>query len=162
VKTKISPLSDKFKKLDPELARFIESMGMYFESYGIPRIGGRILGLLLVAHEPLSAERIASILQVSRARISTNFRVLPTSGLAEKVTLPGDRTTYFIFPESGPEKTLTVEVQGITTMKRIVQQGLNALSPEDSARGRMREIVNWADFLIKLYQKALMDWQARS
>jgi DNA-binding transcriptional regulator GbsR (MarR family) len=162
VKNKTSPLSNKFKNLDPELTRFIESMGMYFESYGIPRIGGRILGLLLVAHEPLSAERIASILQVSRASISTNFRVLLTSGLAEKVTFPGDRTTYFVFPESGLEKTLTVEVQGITAMKRIVQQGLNALPSEDSARGRMQEMVDWADFLIELYQKALTDWQARS
>ena len=153
---------DKFKKLDPELVRFMESMGMYFESYGIPRIGGRILGLLLIAHEQLSADRIASILKVSRASISTNFRVLLTSGLAEKVTFPGDRTTYFVFPESGLEKTLLVEIQGINALKRLVQQGLNALPSDDSARDRMQEMVDWADFLMKLYQKALLDWQQRS
>ena len=153
---------DKFKKLDPELARFVESMGMYFESYGIPRIGGRILGLLLIAHEPLSAERIASILKVSRASVSTNFRILLTSGLAEKVTYPGDRTTYFVFPESGLEKTMLVEIQGISALKRLVEQGLNALPDGDSARSRMHEMSNWADFLIKLYQKALAEWQARS
>ena len=152
---------DKFKKLDPELVRFMESMGMYFESYGIPRIGGRILGLLLIAHEPLSADRIASILKVSRASISTNFRVLLTSGLAEKVTFPGDRTTYFVFPESGLEKTLLVEIQGINALKRLVQQGLNALPSDDSARDRMQEMVDWTDFLMKLYQKALLDWQQR-
>jgi len=160
MKTTSSP-PDKFKKLSPELARFIESLGMYFESYGIPRIGGRILGLLLVAHEPLSAERIASILKVSRASISTNFRVLLTSGLAEKVTFPGDRTTYFVFPESGLEKTLLVEIQGIIALKRLVQQGLNALPTDDSARDRMQEMVDWTDFLLKLYQKALLDWQQR-
>ena len=153
---------DKFKKLDPELVRFMESMGMYFESYGIPRIGGRILGLLLIAHEPLSADRIASILKVSRASISTNFRVLLTSGLAEKVTFPGDRTTYFVFPESGLEKTLLVEIQGINALKRLVQQVLNSLPSNDSARHRMQEMVDWADFLMKLYQKALLDWQQRS
>src|SRR5512139_21131 len=153
---------DKFKKLDPELVRFMENMGMYFESYGIPRIGGRILGLLLIAHEPLSAERIASILKVSRASISTNFRILLTSGLAEKVTYPGDRTTYFIFPDSGLEKTLLVEIQGISALKRLVQQGWNALPAGDPARSRMQEMVDWTDFLVKLYQKALTDWQARS
>lgn len=161
MKNKTSPHPDKFQKLDPEMTRFIESMGMYFESYGIPRIGGRVLGLLLVAHEPLSAERIGSILKVSRASISTNFRVLLTSGLAEKVTFPGDRTTYFVFPESGLEKTLAVEVQGITAMKKLVQQGLNALPSEDLARNRMQEMVDWADFLIDLYQKALLDWRSR-
>ena len=159
---KTTPTSaDKFETLDPELTRFIESMGMYFESYGIPRIGGRILGLLLVAHEPLSAERIASILKVSRASISTNFRLLLASNLAEKVTYPGDRNTYFVFPESGLEKTLLVEIQGIEALKRLVQQGLGALPSDDSARTRMQEMIDWTDFLLKLYQKALIDWRAR-
>jgi len=154
--------ADKFKKLDPELTRFMEGMGMYFESFGIPRIGGRILGLLLIAHEPLSAERIATILKVSRASISTNFRLLLASNLAEKVTYPGDRTTYFVFPESGLEKTLLVEIQGISALKRLIQQGLNALPADDLARGRMREMADWADFLVKIYQKALVEWQARA
>jgi DNA-binding transcriptional regulator GbsR (MarR family) len=152
---------DKFKKLDPELVRFMESMGMYFESFGIPRIGGRILGLLLIAHEPLSAERIASILKVSRASISTNFRILLTSGLAEKVTFPGDRTTYFVFPASGLDKTLQVEIQGIDTLKRLIQQGMDALPAGDPAFSRMQEMFQWADFLRELYQKALVDWSAR-
>jgi len=144
-------------KFSPELTSFIENMGMYFGSYGIPRIGGRILGLLLVAHEPLSAESIASILKASRASISTNFRLLLTSGLAEKVTFPGDRTTYLAFPETAWEKVMTVEIQGVTAMKKLAVQGLNALSPGDSARTRMEGLINWADFLIKLYQKGLAE-----
>lgn len=162
MKKSTSVPTDKFKRLDPELASFIESMGMYFESYGIPRIGGRILGLLLIAHEPLSAERIASILKVSRASVSTNFRILLTSGLAEKVAFPGDRTTYFVFPETGLEKTLLVEIQGISALRRLVQQGLNALPAEDSARDRIQEMADWSDFLVQLYQKALLEWQKRS
>jgi DNA-binding transcriptional regulator GbsR (MarR family) len=153
--------NDKFDKLSPELGRFIESMGMYFESYGIPRIGGRILGLLLVAHEPLSAERIASILKASRASISTNFRLLLTSGFAEKVTYPGDRTTYFVFPKMGLARVLEIEIQGVSAMKQLIAQGLNALPADDSARTRMQEMVNWTDFLIGLYQKALTDWHAQ-
>jgi len=156
------PGSDKFKKLTPELSRFIESMGMYFGSYGIPRIGGRILGLLLVAHEPLSAEDIAKILKVSRASVSTNFRVLLTSGLAEKVTFPGDRATYFSFPETAWEKVMNVEIQAITAMKKITQQGLDALPPKDSARGRVQSMINWADFLVELYKKALIEWNVRN
>jgi len=153
---------NKFKKLSPELSRFIESMGMYFESYGIPRIGGRILGLLMVAHEPLSAENISSILKVSRASISTNFRVLLTSGLAEKVTFPADRATYFAFPETAWEKAMSVEIEAIAAMKKIAQQGLNALSSEDSAYGRMQGMMNWADFITSVYQNALIEWRKRN
>jgi predicted transcriptional regulator len=149
--------SPKPPKFSPELTNFIENMGMYFGSYGIPRIGGRILGLLLVAHEPLSAESIASILKASRASISTNFRLLLTSGLAEKVTFPGDRATYFAFPETAWEKVMSVEIQGVAAMKKLAEQGLNALPPGDSARTRMEGLINWADFLIKLYQEGLAE-----
>src|SRR5262245_39442564 len=96
---------DKSITITPEMSKFIESLGLYFASYGIPRIGGRILGLLLIAHEPLSAESISAILKVSRASVSTNFRLLSQVGLAEKVSIPGDRTTYYLFPEAGFEKT---------------------------------------------------------
>src|SRR5271169_4880927 len=113
---------NKFKKLSPELTNFIESMGRYFENYGIPRIGGRILGLLLVAHEPISAEDIASILKVSRGSVSTNFRILLTSALAEKVTFPGDRTTYYAFPAAAWEKAMMVELEGIAYLKKLAQQ----------------------------------------
>jgi DNA-binding transcriptional regulator GbsR (MarR family) len=156
------PHQSKFKKPSPELTRFIENMGRYFESYGIPRIGGRILGLLLIAHEPLSAQEIARILKASRASISTNFRLLLTSGLAEKVTFPGDRTTYFAFPETAWEKAMSAEVQGIAAMRKIAQQGLEALSSADSARDRMKGLINWADFLIEFYQSALVEWRQRS
>src|SRR5512140_993717 len=82
-------------KLTPELNRFIQHMGAYFEGSGVPRIGGLILGLLIVAHEPLSAEEIASILKISRASVSTNFRILSAAGLAERFTSHDDHVTYY-------------------------------------------------------------------
>ena len=156
------PRSDKFKKLSPELTHFIESMGRYFESYGIPRIGGRILGLLLVAHEPLSAEDIAKILKVSRGSISTNFQLLLTSALAEKVTFPGDRTTYFAFPVAAWEKAMMVELEGIAYLKKLAQQGLTALPSGDPARNRLQKTIEWTDLINSIYQKALTQWRATS
>lgn len=148
-------------KLSPPLIRFIENLAQYFESFGIPRIGGRILGLLLVSSEPLSAEAISAILKVSRASVSTNIRFALQVGLAEKVSFPGDRITYYAFPENGLEKTLAVEIQGVSIMKRFIVQGLNALPPEDAARGRLEVLADWADFLIQVWQKALIEWQER-
>jgi DNA-binding transcriptional regulator GbsR (MarR family) len=148
-------------KLNPPLTRFIENLAQYFESFGIPRIGGRILGLLLVASEPLSAEDISTTLEVSRASVSTNIRFALQVGLVEKVSFPGDRITYYAFPETGLEKTLAVEIQGVSVMKRFVEQGLNALPPEDAARSRLEALNDWADFLLQVWQKALIEWQER-
>jgi DNA-binding transcriptional regulator GbsR (MarR family) len=117
---------------------------------------------LLIAHEPLAAEEIARILKASRASISTNFRLLLTSGLAEKATFPGDRTTYFVFPENAWEKTMNVEIQSIAMMKKLALQGLDALPPKDPARRRMGDLTRWADFLLEFYQNALIEWREKA
>jgi len=148
-------------QLTPALSQFIENLARYFESYGIPRIGGRILGLLMVAQEPLSAEAIAAALKVSRASISTNLRFALNIGLAEKTSFPGDRITYYIFPESGLEGTLAIEIKGLHVMKKLIQQGLTALPPEALARDRMEELSEWADFLIQVWDRALIEWRTK-
>jgi predicted transcriptional regulator len=148
-------------QLTPALNQFIENLARYFESYGISRIGGRILGLLMVSKQPLSAEAIAAALKVSRASVSTNLRFALNIGLSEKVSFPGDRLTYYVFPASGLEGTLAIETQGLGVMKRLIQQGLAALSPDDPVRDRMEGLADWADFLIQVWEKALIDWRAR-
>ncbi len=145
----------------PALSKFIESLGGYFESFGIPRIGGRMLGLLLVTEEPLSSESISAILKVSRASISTNLRMLLAIGWAEKTSFPGDRTTYYVFPENGFEKVFAMEIQASSTLKRFVEQGLSALPPEHATHGRLEGLADWADFLIEFWQKALIEWRER-
>jgi hypothetical protein len=147
--------------LDPALSNFIENISRYFESYGIPRIGGRIMGLLMVTQEPLSAERIASTLKVSLASVSINLRFAQQIGLAQKVSFPGDRVTYYVFPESGLEGTLAIEIQGLGVMKRLIGQGLAALPPGEAASDRMKGLAEWADFLIKVWENALVEWRAR-
>ncbi len=148
-------------KLTPELGQFVENLARYFESFGFPRIGGRILGLLLIAPAPLDAASISTTLKVSRASVSTNLRLLLHIGLAEKTSFPGDRTNYYTFPESGLEKTLIIEIQAVGNMKRFVEQGLSALPPGDTARGRLQAMDDWADFLMQVWQKALIKWRER-
>lgn len=155
------PHKSKFEKLSPELTRFIESMGMYFENQGIPRIGGRIMGLLMIAHEPLSADDIARILKVSRASVSTNIRLLTSSGLIEKTVILHDRTTYFVFSETALEQRMAVGIQASMYFKKLTEQGLAALPQGDSARTRMERSIEWSDLLASTFQKAIMEWHTR-
>ena len=148
-------------KLTPELRKFIENVGMYFETFGIPRIGGRILGLLMIAHEPLSAEQIESILDVSRGSISTNMRMLVGSGLAEKVSPLDKRTSFFIYPDSALERRTESGIQSGIAFKKLSEQGLAALPPDDIARRRFEETLEWSDVLIEGFQKVLVEWNER-
>ncbi len=149
----------KIPPLTPQLSRFVESMGMYFENQGIPRIGGRMLGLLMIAHQPLSAEDLARILKVSRGSLSTNFRALLASGMVEKVTLYGDRTTYFVFSDAAMEHRTITGTQAAVAFKRLVQQGLAALPPKDPARHHLDASLEWSDIIIEAFERALADWQ---
>jgi len=153
------PNANKFKKLSPELTRFIESMGMYFENQGIPRIGGRILGLLMIAHEPLSADDIARILKVSRASVSTNMRALTSSGMVEKTASLHDRMTFFVFSEAALEQRMAVGIQSAAVFRKVVEQGLAALPASDSARVRLERSMDWSDLVVESFQKALTQWR---
>ncbi len=115
----------------------------------------------MITQEPLSAEKIASTLKVSRASISINLRFAQQIGLAQRVSFPGDRVTYYVFPETGLEGTLAIEIQGLGVMKKLIGQGLAALPPGDAAYDRMKGLSNWADFLIKVWEDALTEWRAR-
>jgi predicted transcriptional regulator len=151
----------KIPKLTPQLSGFIEGMGMYFENQGIPRIGGRILGLLMVAHWPLSAEDIASILHISRGSVSTNFRLLLPSGMVEKVAMRGDRTTYFVFSDSAMEQRIVTGMQSVGAFKKLVAQGLGALPPKDPARHHLDTSMEWSDLIVESFEKAMVQWRTR-
>src|SRR5512140_764261 len=128
-----APAHKAAQKITPELQRFIQHMGGYFENSGVPPIGGRILGLLMIAHEPLSAEDIAAALHISRASVSTNFRVLSAAGLAERYTSHADRTTYYVFPDTAWEQAMILGARRAESFKRIVQEGLAAMPDKDAA-----------------------------
>ena len=146
-------------KLTPELHRFIQHMGGYFENAGVPPIGGRILGLLMLAHEPLSAEDIASILNISRASISTNFQVLAAAGLAERYTSHADRTTYYVFPDSAWEQAMVLGARRAQAFKRIVEEGLAAMPEKDAARSHLLRGTEYADLVLEFFRRQIEEWR---
>lgn len=75
--------------------RFIEGMGLALEEDRLPRIAGRLVGLLLLSPQPVRFDLLAERLRVSRGSISTNTRLLENMGVIERVTRPGDRRDYF-------------------------------------------------------------------
>ena len=148
-------------RITPDLHRFIEHMGGYFESSGVPRIGGLILGLLILAHEALSAEEIASILKVSRASVSTNFRILAAAGLAEHFTSHADRRIYYVFPDTAWEQLMAMTIRRVVVFKQIVAEGLRALPQQDAAHDRLVLANEYSDWQIEAIQRVMDEWRTR-
>lgn len=148
--------------LTSEKTRFIEGMGRYFEQFGISRIGGRILGLLMLAEEPLSLDDMATTLSVSRASISTNIRLITAAGLAELVTKPGDRRDYYHFTHDAWGHSLYIELKSLLPLRRMTARALAALEPDDQeARARLEDAVDFCDYFIEEHHRIIAGWRER-
>jgi DNA-binding transcriptional regulator GbsR (MarR family) len=143
-----------------DLSQFIENMGLHFEKYGLPRTGGRILGLLLISSQPISSEEMADALQVARSSISTNLKTLLLAGLVEKISLPGERIDYYIFAATGWQRALEMRLDGILDLKNLGEQGLSRLPEGSPAFQQMEDMVAWANMLTKSIEKITYDWRA--
>lgn len=150
------PLSGDTKTL----AQFIENMGLHFEEYGVPRIGGRILGLLLASSRPVSSEEMAEVLEVSRSSISTNLRTLLITGLAERVSIPGERNDYYVFSDEAWEAILEIRLDRIESLRQMTKDGMQDMPDRHPARKRLEEVLTWTDMLVKTYEQLIEKWQS--
>lgn len=133
------------EQADAEIVDFVEQMGGYFESNGLTRLAGRLLGWLLVCEpERQSSEELATALGASSGGISTNARMLIQFGYIERLGIAGDRRTYF---RLRPHAFAAGERQRIRTMadlKAMADSGLHAMRGSPPERGRrlqeMREL----------------------
>jgi biotin operon repressor len=148
--------------LAPEQQRFVESIGLYFEQYQLSRIGGRLLGLLALLGGPLTLDQMAGALGVSRASVSTNVRILVTLGLADQLSLPGDRRDYYRFADDPWRHGLEVRLEGTRILRRIAELGLaDAAPPGTVARAHLEELLDFCDFAIEDTQGMIARWHAR-
>jgi DNA-binding transcriptional regulator GbsR (MarR family) len=143
------------------LSQFVENMGLHFEEYGVPRIGGRILGLLLASSRPVSSEEMSEMLEASRSSVSTNLRTLLMTGLADRVSLPGERSDYYIFSDEAWEVILKIRLDRIESLREMAEDGLQGLQDHYPGRARLIEITAWADMVEKAYEGILKEWQSR-
>ncbi|HKS69906.1 MAG TPA: hypothetical protein VJQ45_05780 [Ktedonobacterales bacterium] len=149
-------------EMSDSLRQFIESMGVFFERYGISRIGGRMLGLLMVAERELSLDEIATTLSVSRASVSTNARMLILYGMAQLVTRPGDRRDYYRLPPDTWAHATEAELEAIVAMRRIAERGLAAARASDrAATEHLEEMIAYSDLMLEDRRNLLEHWRQR-
>ena len=109
------------------IARFIEQMGLSAQRDGVARIAGRLFGYFIVHGGPVSFADLAEALQVSRASVSTNARVLVSIGIIERVTRPGDRQDYYQLAESPFLRMIETYITRMRAMQDILLQADRAI-----------------------------------
>lgn len=140
--------------------QFIEESGSYYEAAGISRIGGRLIGLLMIADRPLALDEIARLLTVSRASVSTNARIHLSSGLVQRVSRPGDRRDYYVIGRDAWMRRMEAAILNLRRLRRVNEHGLEAIHPENTvAEARLEEEIAFLDFIAEAMRTLIQEWQ---
>jgi DNA-binding transcriptional regulator GbsR (MarR family) len=121
-----------------EAMHFVEDTGVFFEQMGLPRMAGRILGVLLISDpEAQSIPDLAQSLKASKSAISTMTRLLTEVGLIERVASPIPRRVYYRFTPGGWILYLRHWIELMSELHQITERGLDLMhdkSPDLRAR----------------------------
>ncbi len=124
-----------------EQKHWIEDISLYFEQMGLPRMAGRVLGVLLIS-EPAeqSMNDLCEKLQASKSSVSTTTRLLTEMGFIERVASPMPRRVYFRFRPGGWLVFIRQRMKLWASLHDIAEQGLVLLRDGDPAvRNRLQE-----------------------
>lgn len=108
-----------------EEKHFIEDIGLFFEQLGLPRMAGRILGVLLISDPPAqSITDLAQALKASKSSISIMARLLVEDGLIERVASPLPRRDYYRFKPGGWVIYMRQWLASMAALHQITERGL--------------------------------------
>ncbi|MCJ7736438.1 MAG: MarR family transcriptional regulator [Anaerolineae bacterium] len=114
-----------------EKKHFIEDISLYFEQMGVPRMAGRILGVLLVSNPPeQSLIDLCETLQASKSALSTATRLLTEMGLIERVPSAKPREVAFRFKPGGWVVFMRMRLSLMASLHQIAEWGLEVLKDE--------------------------------
>jgi DNA-binding transcriptional regulator GbsR (MarR family) len=106
-----------------EIQQFVERAGLLWENDGLPRIAGRIYGLILITEDALSLDEIADALGVSKASVSTDTRLLERIGYVERISKPGDRKDYYQHTTRSFEQAIAERIRRMHELAALIDSG---------------------------------------
>jgi DNA-binding transcriptional regulator GbsR (MarR family) len=147
--------------MDAPTAHFIERMGLALEGDGLPRIAGRIFGLLLVSEDARSLDDLAAELRVSKGSVSTNARLLEQRGVLERMSRPADRRDYYRVQPDLFSHTMAQRLARWQRFHEAIGAARTSLTIRSPAvLDRLEEYEEAYAFMSQVIAEALARWQA--
>ncbi len=162
-----SGIAAPHKKLDErwreDAMPFIERLGFITEAQGHPRMGGRVMGWLLVCEPPYqSVAEIAVALQSSRSAVNAVVNRMVEFGMLERVAIPGERSTYYRMHSDGGELLFTNMVTNMRVMRELAESGLQALAwREPESNRRLTDLRDMHAFMEEQLPQIMERWKQR-
>lgn len=129
------------RSLSPAERDLIDEFGNIYESYGLKRLQGLIVGLLLTQEEPVSLDDMVELLGHSKGPISIAVRRIDDIGLARKVNGPVNRRNYYTAHPDLFLNNFKFNMATVRKNRELSERFLSRLRAEGSA-GREETIRN--------------------
>ena len=154
-------IPDMKTAMDAQTATFIEGMGLVLEADGLPRIAGRIFGLLLVSEDALSLDDLACRLRVSKGSVSTNARLLEQRGTLERICRPADRRDYYRVPRDLFSHTMAQRLARWERFHQAIGAARTSLPIQSrEVLDRLEEYEAASAFMSQVIGEAMARWRA--
>ncbi len=112
-----------------EEIHFIEDIALFFERMGMPRMAGRILGVLLISDPPAqSITDLSERLKAGKSSISIMARLLTENGLIERVASPVPRRDYYRFKPGGWILYMRQWLGLMSALHQITERGMSLMA----------------------------------
>ncbi|HZF59650.1 MAG TPA: MarR family transcriptional regulator [Rubrobacter sp.] len=150
--------------LDEERGRYVEEFGLLFEQFGLSRMLGRVLGVLMISDPPeRSAVELAEELGASRGSISQTTRSLIQMSLVQRWSRPGERRDYFRIKPGAWHEIMRREMEALGGFREMAERGLDLLDSRDpAARRSLEEMRDFYAYWEKEMPSVLERWENES
>ncbi len=143
---------------------FIQDFGEAYHMFGLPRLMGRIVGLLLHADEPVSLDTITKEINVSKGPVSQIVKRLRDHNQVKRVWIPGDRKDYYsvdpdIFEHSFINHMKMMDHNLLLSKKYHQLIKNNHYEGSDAFRKHIKEMESFFDMVHIHYNILLDDWR---
>lgn len=118
----------------------IQEFGNLYETYGLKRLEGLIVGLLLTQDEPVSLDDMVELLNHSKGPISVAVRRLDDIGLIKKVAGPVNRRNYYVAHSDLFYNNFKFNMETVQKNREIAERFLERI--EEDEEGREETIEN--------------------
>lgn len=150
--------------MDDERREYVEEFGLLFGQFGLSRMLGRVLGVLMISDPPeRSAEELAEALGASRGSISQTTRSLIQMGLVQRWARPGERRDYFRIKPGAWHEIMRREMEALATFRKTAERGLELLDSNDpDTRRSLAEMRDFYTYWEREMPALLQRWEKES
>lgn len=139
--------------------RFIEELGLAFDSMHLPRMSGRVLGAILLgpADGPTAAE-LAETLQASKGSISNMTQLLIHYRFIERTVRSGERRDRFVIKSGTWARVMLWRLELLRRLQELAIDGLALLGPDGNPEP-LQEARDMYAFLEREIPKLFDRWE---